>query len=71
MYRKNHKIYYMKKETGVMIAGAVSFFAVMGLLALKKMLNKKEDDCYYSDYLKSHPLKKDEEHHGVEYLSML
>lgn len=70
--KKFNKRYYMKKETGVLIAGAVSFLAVVGFLALRKFLNGYDSDCYYSDYHKILPKKvKDEEHHGVEYLSML
>lgn len=61
----------MKKETGVLTAGFLGLIAVVGILALRKFLNNKEYKTYYNDF---HRLfdenSKEEEHHGIEFLSM-
>lgn len=64
----------MKKETGILLASAVGFFTVMGIVSLKKILkfkSKKYED-YYSDFHRHFEKRyRPEEHHGVEFLSML
>ena len=64
----------MKKETGVLIAGAVGLITAVGLFVLKKILSNKEYYSEYSDYhqhFTPQSKKKNEDHHGVEYLSMM
>lgn len=65
----------MKKETGILLAGSMGVLIGLGFLGVQKFLSKKHKDYhdYYSDFHrhfeKRH--KKEEAHHGVEYLSML
>ncbi len=64
----------MKKETGILLAGTVGFLTVMGIIGLRKILKTKqkkyEDD--YSDFHRHFERRyRPEEHHGVEFLSML
>lgn len=65
----------MKKETGVLIAGAVGLFAAVGIFVLKRILSNREYHAEYHDYhrhfCKKNQNYKNEEHHGVEYLSMM
>lgn len=64
----------MKKETGILLAGAVGFFAVMGIAGIRTFLkfrNKKYDD-YYSDFHRHFEKRyRTDDSHGVEFLSML
>ena len=68
------KISYMKKETGIIIAGAVGFLAVVGIVGFRKFLKSKKKN-YKDDYADFHRLFEKrygaDDHHGVEFLSML
>ena len=64
----------MKKEAGIILAGTVGFLTVVGIVGLQKILKsrKKKYDEEYSDFHRN--LKKrycSDDHHGVEFLSML
>ena len=64
----------MKKEAGVLIAGALGLLAVLGMIGLRKFLNLRNYDAsYYEDFHRNYTNKniKTEDHHGVEYLSVL
>lgn len=63
----------MKREKEIIIAAGVGLFAILGIIGLRRFLNSKHNKYqdYYSDF---HQLfdqsKYDEEHHGIEFLSM-
>lgn len=65
----------MKKETGVLVAGAVGLLAAIGLFVLKRILSNKNYHAEYNDYhrhfSKATYKHSNDEHHGVEYLSMM
>ncbi len=63
----------MKKETGVLVAGAFGLLTVVGLFMLKRILSNNKYHSEYRDYHRHFCKKnqKSEEHHGVEYLSMI
>ena len=63
----------MKKETGVLLAGAVGLLAAVGFFILKRMLSNRDYHDEYHDYHRHFCRKnhRNEEHHGVEYLSMM
>lgn len=63
----------MKKETGIIVAAGVGFLAVLGIIGLRKFLNRKRNDYndYYSDFHRHFEKRyRNEDHHGVEYLSV-
>lgn len=63
----------MKKETGILLAGTLSLFAVLGIIGLRKYLDRKRKyyDDYYSDFHRHFERRyRSDEHHGVEFLSM-
>ena len=64
----------MKKETGIILASTVGFLTVMGIIGLKKIIKSKHKkyEEYYSDFHRNLQKRyKADEHHGVEFLSML
>lgn len=61
----------MKKETGILLASAVSFIAVLGIIGLRKFLSKKNDyHNYYTDFHRLFHTQNHDENHGIEYLSV-
>ena len=63
----------MKKEQGILLAAGVGLFAVLGMLALRRLLNSRHHEYneYYSDFHRHFDKRyRNEDHHGVEYLSM-
>lgn len=67
------QIFGMKKETGIIIAAGIGFLAVIGMIGLRKFLNRKSDDYdeYYSDFHRHFERRyRHDDHHGVEYLGM-
>ena len=63
----------MKKETGIIIAAGVGFLAVLGLLAIRKYLSGNDEEYYdyYSDFHRHFDKRyRNEDHHGIEYLSI-
>ena len=64
----------MKKETGIILAGTVGFLTVIGIIGLKKIIkskHKKYEECYSDFHRNLQKRYKADEHHGVEFLSML
>lgn len=63
----------MKKESVILIAGAVGLATAVGFFLLKRFLSNKEYHAEYHDYYR-HFSKEDikhDDHHGIEYLSMI
>jgi hypothetical protein len=63
----------MKKEVGVLLAGGVGLLAVLSIIGIKKILNKKDKKYsdVYSDYHRHFDEKNQEEdHHGVEFFAL-
>lgn len=64
----------MKKETGIVLAGSIGFLAVLGIIGVRKFLQRKQrkyDDDYRDYYRHFEKRYKTEDPHGVEFLSVL
>lgn len=61
----------MKKENGVLIAGAIGVLAAIGIFAFRRILSNK---CYHDDYHDHHRhfvnRFETDDHHGIEYLAL-
>lgn len=63
----------MKKETGILLAGTLSLITVLGIIGLRKYLDRKRKnyDDYYSDFHRHFERRyRTDDHHGIEFLSM-
>ncbi|KQM41704.1 hypothetical protein SD427_00635 [Chryseobacterium sp. JJR-5R] len=63
----------MKKEVGVLLAGGVGLLAVLSIIGIKKILNKKDKkyNDTYSDYYRHFDKDSyDDEYHGVEFYAL-
>jgi len=63
----------MKKEVGVLLAGGVGLLAVLSIIGIKKILDKKDKKYSdsYSDYHRHFDEKKyDDEYHGIEFYAL-
>ncbi|WP_370896673.1 hypothetical protein [Chryseobacterium gossypii] len=63
----------MKKEVGVLLAGGVGLLAVLSIIGIKKILQKKDKKYsdYYTDYHRHFDGKnQDEEYDGVEFYAL-
>jgi hypothetical protein len=64
---------YMKKDTGILLAGGLGVLVGLGLYGFKWFTTKKhtEYDDYYSDFHRHFDRRyRDDFHHGVEYFAM-
>ena len=61
----------MKKEVGILIAGATGLAITLGLMGIKRFLTNK-NNRYCKDYNDYHRLYSEDEEdmHGVEYYAM-
>ncbi|MGE4514230.1 hypothetical protein [Chryseobacterium taeanense] len=63
----------MKKEVGVLLAGGVGLLAVLSIIGIKKILEKKDKKYSdsYSDYHRHFDKNSHEEdYHGIEFYAM-
>ena len=63
----------MKKEVGVLLAGGVGILAVLSIIGIRKILDKKDKKYSdtYSDYYRHFDDKNlDDEYHGVEFYAL-
>ncbi len=63
----------MKKEVGVLLAGGVGLLAVLSIIGIKKILNRKDKKYSdaYSDYHRHFEGKSlDDEYHGIEFYAL-
>lgn len=74
MYGLCLQFYYMKKETGILLASSFGLIIGIGVFGLNKFFSKKHKKYqeYYSDFHRHFEKKKIEDpHHGIEYFAML
>lgn len=63
----------MKKETKVLIAGSIGFIAILGLLGIRKLLERKDtqnQETYADYYLDFDDRYNACENDGIEFLGM-
>ena len=68
-----NKLFLMKKETGILLAGSLGVLIGLGIFGIRKFLSKKHKEYhdYYSDFHRHFDKRyRDEGHHGVEFLAM-
>lgn len=64
----------MKKETGVLLAGTVGFFTVLGIMSFNTIMKrKKAKKCNLKEKFQDRYAKryKSDDHDGVEFLALL
>ncbi len=63
----------MKKEVGVLLAGGVGLLAVLSIIGIKKILERKDKRYQdaYSDYHRHFDQNAaDDEYHGIEFYAL-
>ncbi len=63
----------MKKEVGVLLAGGVGLLAVLSIIGIKKILERKDKkyNDAYSDYHRHFDDNiSEDEYHGIEFYAM-
>ena len=64
---------YMKRDTGILLAGSLGVIVGLGIYGLKWFLTKKHTEYteYYGDFHRHFDKKYGDDNHGVEFLAML
>lgn len=60
----------MKRDRGLLIAGAAGLLAVLSFLAYRRLMKSDEYRCYHSDFHNYFNDLSEEDFHGVEYMSL-
>lgn len=61
----------MKREQGILIAGAVGLLTAFAIFAFRRMISDQDYHSCYSDYHRNFSKKTDsDDYHGIEYLAL-
>lgn len=62
----------MRKELGIILAGTAGLAVTLGILGLRRFLNRKNRQYLtdYSDYHGHFRMQNTEDHHGIEYWAL-
>lgn len=60
----------MKRDKGLIIAGAAGLFALLGFWAVRRLLHGEDCQHYYGDFHHLFNNFTEEDCHGVEYFSV-